>query len=770
MACLDPTQKVAYEVVTEWAADVQHRKERPIADPKGERVDPLDFLLLGTAGSGKTHTVKCIVQRVREIFHTYDAVLACAHTGVASANIGGGASTIDSIFKLRGPEAGADLDGQKLDEFLSTFEKVELVVIDEISMVGAFQLEMIHRRLQQLRKHVRGHHIGEVDEINYGGVGILKIGDFAQLPPILSTGLLKGSKVEESQNSPKRNKAIAGQRRFHDATYVIRLRRIHRQVGADPFKETTMRLRDAAMTVEDHELWQQHEMTATSGTPAWEDSENLEERAVHLCVERGVCGRINGQRLRGRVEAKADILDGVDSAEGKANRRSDSWRRWAVQIKAHHNRCEATNRKAEEFRQLRSKTHLCLGAPVMLILNNLWDVQTVPLSLINGSRGTVVAILYPEPGEPRADGLDPAVSSSWPCDTESCPLPDFVVVNFPDYQGRAFFGGNLPRTWVPIPPATVRHDSRKSLVRVGVPLKLSWALTVHKSQGLTCKEGVVVDMTVVKAGRNPIATPGIAFVAWTRAVTWSRVAFRSLPPREQFMAIRNRPEFKRRQEFEEWADGKHDELMLKRGITPEKELQSAILSHRPVCRARQSCGSVQACAWRVHLGVIRNAVQHARAHVRSLCLLHRDQGHTEHLHKVTLQRNGRQASEAEVKDLGVMLSQRGVMRRHANPSMCTTDGPEAASGRAATGGIDIDDRYHPRAHHGPPDSGPTLHGPPESAYEKWQAKDISPKATRHHKACRRRCVPHLRDACDRALLQAPSHCGVRPWSPGGEAR
>ena len=164
----------------------------------------------------------------------------------------------------------------------------------------------------------------------------------------------------------------------------------------------------------------------------------------------------------------------------------------------------------------------------------------------------------------------------------------------------------------------MRHDSRKSLVRVGVPLKLSWALTVHKSQGLTCKEGVVVDMTVVKAGRNPIATPGIAFVAWTRAVTWSHVAFRSLPPLEQFMAIRNRPEFKRRQEFEEWADGKHDELMLKRGITPEKELQSAILSHRPVCRARQSCGSVQACPWRVRLGgVICNAVQHARAHVRS---------------------------------------------------------------------------------------------------------------------------------------------------------
>jgi hypothetical protein len=58
--------------------------------------------------------------------------------------------------------------------------------------------------------------------------------------------------------------------------------------------------------------------------------------------------------------------------------------------------------------------------------------------------------------------------------------------------------------------------------------------------------------------------------------------------------------------------------MLKRGITRENELHSAILSHRPVCRARHSCGSVQACAWRLRLGVIRDAsLQHARAHVRS---------------------------------------------------------------------------------------------------------------------------------------------------------
>ena len=600
VAYLDPTQRVAYDVVTQWALRmVGWRRELAVDPPSSEEMagwrERLDFLLLGTAGSGKTHTVKCIVQRVRQIFRNYDAVLACAHTGVASANIGGGASTIDSIFKLRGSDPNADLDGRSLDEFIATFQDVELVVIDEISMVSAYQLEMIHRRLQQLRKAVcrslRREDWATCDA-SYGGVGMLKIGDFAQLAPVMSTSLLPGAKVQESSGSPNHGRACCGQRRFKEPTHVLRLRRIHRQLGADPYKESTMRLRDAAMTLEDHKLWQQHELTETTAGPTWEDSENLEERALHLVVEKAICGRINGKSLRRRVEPTAASPDAAGPVDPESNvvlPIAESWRQWAVKIKAHHNRPGTAAKKAEEFRQLRSTSHLCLGAPVMLTQNSLWDEHTVSLSLINGARGTVVAILYPEREACRVDGLD--VPGGWPCGTENCPLPDFVVVNFPDYQGSAFFGCNLPRTWVPVPAAQVRHETRKTQFRVGMPLKLCWALTVHKSQGLTCKEGIVVDLSQADAnGRNPIAAAGVAFVAWTRAVTWSRVAFRSLPTLANFIAIRQGPQFQRRQEFEAWADTKHDELMTKRGVTADDELKRAILSYRIVCRTAVDAG------------------------------------------------------------------------------------------------------------------------------------------------------------------------------------
>ena len=51
-----------------------------------------------------------------------------------------------------------------------------------------------------------------------------------------------------------------GARLFKGFTQVLRLRRIHRQPGASLYKESLIRLRDAAHTKDDHALWQQHDL------------------------------------------------------------------------------------------------------------------------------------------------------------------------------------------------------------------------------------------------------------------------------------------------------------------------------------------------------------------------------------------------------------------------------------------------------------------------------------------------------------------------------
>ena len=54
-----------------------------------------------------------------------------------------------------------------------------------------------------------------------------------------------------------------GARLLRNVSNVFRLRRIHRQAGASQYKESLLRLRDAAHTKEDVALWRTHDLTSS---------------------------------------------------------------------------------------------------------------------------------------------------------------------------------------------------------------------------------------------------------------------------------------------------------------------------------------------------------------------------------------------------------------------------------------------------------------------------------------------------------------------------
>ena len=418
----------------------------------------------------------------------------------------------------------------------------------------------------------------------------------------MSTILLSGVPLQDSKNSGLRTLALAGRQRFQSFTDVLRLRRIHRIQGADPYKESTMRLRDAAITEEDYELWKQHEVDSIepSSHITWPGGEGLLKEGLCLVTDNAQAGRINGQRLAAPAPRLHEPASGSSSSI-------------VIRCEARHNNPKAENRRAEDFRNIRKAVHLRVGARVILTLNAIWDVQTVPLGLMNGARGVVVAIVYADGGSRRVDGNQMA-SAGWPiCDSHSlprgldkCQLPDFVVVHFSSYSGRPLFKA-LPRTWVPIPCCEVRSKSSKSMVRLGYPLRLAWALTFHKSQGITAQEGTIISFAGSRM-RNAVSQPGLAFVGWTRATTWARVAFQSLPPLEDFIAVRLQQAFKARAEFEASADKLHDSFLHRRGITEDMQIQA----------------------------------------------------HQKHLKHFLMEREGRPATDSEVGDIAFMLKQCGV--------------------------------------------------------------------------------------------------------------
>ena len=135
-----------------------------------------------------------------------------------------------------------------------------------------------------------------------------------------------------------------------------------------------------------------------------------------------------------------------------------------------------------------------------------------------------------------------------------------------------------------MPCVEVQNKQTRRYIRVGLPLRLAYALTIHKAQGLSLLEGAVVDLQVSNPKRNPVAAMGLAFVAWTRVTTWRRLAFRNLPPFADFLAARLTKDFQLRENFESWADAAHDRFMESRGMTSGDEEKQHLKHFRDCVR------------------------------------------------------------------------------------------------------------------------------------------------------------------------------------------
>lgn len=123
------------------------------------------IFVTGKAGTGKSTLLDYLN------WHTDKQLVICAPTGVAALNVGG--QTIHSLFRLpTGVIADHDIDLN--DSVRKMLNALDMVVIDEVSMVNADLMDAIDRVLRQARQR---------DE-PFGGAQLVMFGDPYQLPPI----------------------------------------------------------------------------------------------------------------------------------------------------------------------------------------------------------------------------------------------------------------------------------------------------------------------------------------------------------------------------------------------------------------------------------------------------------------------------------------------------------------------------------------------------------------------------------------------------------
>ena len=133
--------------------------------------------LHGNAGTGKSTVIKEFINRSKK------NIVIVAPTGVAAVNVGG--QTIHSFFmlppSLMTEDTVQDIPWRRAREKISN---VEVVVIDEISMVRSDMLWAIDHRCKECARGVN-------KKMPFGGKQVIACGDFFQLPPVVT------SKIEE---------------------------------------------------------------------------------------------------------------------------------------------------------------------------------------------------------------------------------------------------------------------------------------------------------------------------------------------------------------------------------------------------------------------------------------------------------------------------------------------------------------------------------------------------------------------------------------------
>lgn len=145
--------------------------------------DALDILksgrnifLTGEPGTGKTHTLNAYVTYLRE----YGVEVAVtASTGIAATHVGG--MTIHAWSGIGIKDALSPYDIEQIagrERTAKRMMRTKVLVIDEVSMLDARVLEMVDDVLRAVRQN----------RAPFGGVQVVLVGDFFQLPPIGKSG------------------------------------------------------------------------------------------------------------------------------------------------------------------------------------------------------------------------------------------------------------------------------------------------------------------------------------------------------------------------------------------------------------------------------------------------------------------------------------------------------------------------------------------------------------------------------------------------------
>jgi ATP-dependent DNA helicase PIF1 len=413
-------------------------KEQKLAYEKF--VNGENIFVTGPGGTGKTKLVQYIYEYSRQINKN---VPICAMTGCAAVLLGNKARTIHSwsgIKLAKGPKDRTIASVLKNRNAVREWKEAKCLVLDEVSMLSQKIFEILEELGRKTRKNPNV----------FGGLQVVFLGDFFQLPPI------------ETENDPGTEKfcfeSPVWNRVFSKENH-IQLTHIFRQKDID-YINILMQIRKGHLDEEKIKLLEtyvnrEYDPAANNGcVPA----KLFAIRSKVDLINKQMFAKINEKEFVNEAIIKIDCTTHIDSGKAisiellqKCAVMSLEQREYEVEVMLNNSACS---------RLFRFKK----GASVMCTVNLDMDNQ-----ICNGAQGIILDIVE--------DGLYP-----------------IVVVKFTN--------GIIKR----IGPHYWQSEEYPTIAVGQYPLMLAWALTIHKIQGATLKLAEIdIGSSIFEYGQTYVA-------------------------------------------------------------------------------------------------------------------------------------------------------------------------------------------------------------------------------------------------------------------------